>query len=206
MPRYGCWNLHASLLPRWRGAAPIQRALLAGDGETGVCLMAMEAGLDTGPVLACGRTPIRDDDTAGSLHDRLARLGAELLDEALPKAGKLIGTPQADDGVTYAAKIERAEAQVAWTAPAVAIWRQIRAFNPFPGAYGELDGMAMKFWAADLVPGAASAEPGRILRADADGIVVGTGAGALRLLEVQAPGRRRMNVADFLNAHQYLVP
>ena len=195
MPRFGCINIHASLLPRWRGAAPIQRALLAGDAETGVCIMQMEAGLDTGPVLSSGELSIADDDTAATLHDKLAALGAELIVDALARL-PLAPCPQPDAGVTYAAKIEKAEAPLDWRRSASELERQVRAFNPFPGATASLGGQPLKIWQARAEAG--RAQPGEIVSAGRDGIVVGCGAGLLRLVEVQKAGGKRLSAADFL--------
>ena len=195
MPRFGCINIHASLLPRWRGAAPIQRALLAGDAETGVCIMQMEAGLDTGPVLSSGELSIADDDTAATLHDKLAALGAELIVDALARL-PLAPRPQPDAGVTYAAKIEKAEAPLDWRLPAVQLARQVRAFNPFPGALATYQGNAIKVWGARVSD--ANGAPGTILAVDRNGIVVACGEGALCLLELQKAGGKRLPVAQFL--------
>jgi methionyl-tRNA formyltransferase len=199
IPRFGCLNIHASLLPRWRGAAPIQRAILAGDAESGVCIMRMEAGLDTGPVLYSGRLPIASDETAGSLHDKLAGLGARLIVETL--AG-LPGTPvpQSDDGMIYAAKIEKSEASLDWRLSAVQLERKVRAFNPFPGAVTILNGVPIKVWRATcLTGGTRGAPPGVVVSADQDGIVVACGEDALRLTELQKAGSRRLPVAQFLS-------
>lgn len=195
MPRFGCINIHASLLPRWRGAAPIQRAILAGDAETGVCIMQMEAGLDTGPVLVSGKLPIGDDDTASTLHDGLAVLGAELIVDALAKL-PLAPCPQPEAGVTYAAKIEKGEAPLDWRLPAIQLARQVRAFNPFPGALATYQGNAIKVWSARVSD--AEGSPGAILAADRNGIVVACGEGALRLVELQKAGGKRLPVAQFL--------
>jgi methionyl-tRNA formyltransferase len=201
-PRHGCLNIHASLLPRWRGAAPIHRALLVGDTETGVCIMQMEAGLDTGPVLAEARTPIGPEDTTGSLHDRLAALGAETLLgvlRAIADGRPPMPRPQPDQGVTYAQKITPDEARIDWSAPAAQIERMTRAFNPAPGAWTMWRGEKLKIWRARLDPPAdPSAPPGTILALDAGGIRVATGSGSLRLTEVQRPGGRRMPVAAWL--------
>ena len=195
MPQSGCINIHASLLPRWRGAAPIQRAILAGDAESGVCIMQMEAGLDTGPVLNCGRLPIVAGDTAGSLHDKLADLGARLIVETL---GKLPASavPQPEEGVTYAAKIEKSEAPLDWRMSAMQLDRQVRAFNPFPGATAMLDGATIKVWAAELAD--ANAAPGTVVSTDREGIVVACGEGGLRLTELQKAGGKRLPAAQFL--------
>ena len=195
MPRFGCINIHASLLPRWRGAAPIQRAIEAGDTESGVCIMQMEAGLDTGPVLLSGRVPIAADETAGTLHDKLADMGARLIVETLAKL-PIDAVVQPEIGVTYAAKIEKAEAQIDWRRPAREIERQIRAFNPFPGAAGTLDGAAIKVWRSELV--AAAAPPGTVVSVERSGIVVACGDGGLCLTELQKAGGKRLPVAQFL--------
>ena len=199
IPRLGCINIPASLLPRWRGAAPIQRALLAGDAETGVTIMRMEAGLDTGPMLLGENLPIGNDDTAGTLHDKLAALGARLIVDALPRLerGELPGRPQPADGVTYAAKLDKAEAQLDWRRPAVELGRAVRAFNPFPGATARIDGQTIKVWMAEPVAGAG--EAGTVLAAAAEGIVVACGEGALRLAELQKAGGKRLPAADFLH-------
>jgi methionyl-tRNA formyltransferase len=199
-PRLGCFNLHGSLLPRWRGAAPMQRAIEAGDRETGVQVMGMEEGLDTGPVFATARVAIHPFDTAGSIHDKLAALGAPLMVEALAgiAAGTLRPTPQSEEGVTYAAKIEREETRVDWTWPAVRVDRTIRAFSPFPGAWCRLpDGRRAKLllsrFEADRATGAA---PGTLVD---DGLAVACGdGGVVRLLELQREGRGPLPAADFL--------
>ena len=195
LPRFGCINIHASLLPRWRGAAPIQRAILAGDAESGVCIMQMEAGLDTGPVLLSAALPIAADETAGSLHDRLAELGAGLIVAALEKM-PLAPTPQADCGVTYAAKIEKSEAMLDWNQSAQQLARQVRAFNPFPGALATLGQLSVKVWRASAEAGEGS--PGTILAGDRAGILVACGEGALRLAELQKAGGKRLSAAQFL--------
>ncbi|MCB1968424.1 MAG: methionyl-tRNA formyltransferase [Candidatus Accumulibacter sp.] len=195
IPQYGCINIHASLLPRWRGAAPVQRAILAGDTETGVCIMQMDAGLDSGPVLLSGRLPIASDDTALSLHDRLAALGARLIVDVLARL-PLPAQAQAETAATYAAKIEKHEAMLDWRLPAAQLARSVRAFNPFPGASCALDGNLLKIWRAEAM--AASGEPGEVLAADRDGVVVACGEGALRLVEVQKAGGKRLRVAQFL--------
>jgi methionyl-tRNA formyltransferase len=195
LPRFGCLNIHASLLPRWRGAAPIQRALLAGDAETGVCIMQMEAGLDTGPVLLRGAFPIAPDDTTASLHDRLAELGARLIVEALGRL-PLAASVQPDAGVTYAHKIEKVEAVIDWRRSAMEIDRHIRAFNPFPGAQALQGGQTVKLWQATPVAG--SGEPGQILAVDRKSLLVACGEGALAISELQKAGGKRLPVQQFL--------
>ncbi len=202
MPHFGCINIHASLLPRWRGAAPIQRALLAGDAETGVCIMQMEAGLDTGPVLLRGAFPIAATDTTASLHDRLAALGAKLVVEALA-ALPLPAEPQPIEGVTYAHKIEKAEALIDWSKPASQLDRHIRAFNPFPGAQALFNGQTVKLWAATPVDG--KGEIGAILAVDRSHVVVACGAGALAVSELQKAGGKRLPVQQFLAGHPLKV-
>ncbi len=189
-PRLGCLNLHASLLPRWRGAAPIQRAVMAGDAETGVCVMGMEAGLDTGPVYLREATPIAASDTAGSLHDRLATIAARLIVEALAR-WPLPAEPQGDAGVTYAAKIDKAEARVDWTRPAVEIDRQIRGLSPFPGAWCEIGGERVKLLLSQVEEG--EGPPGVVLD---DALAVACGSGAVRILRLQRPGRAAMATAE----------
>jgi methionyl-tRNA formyltransferase len=195
LPNLGCLNIHASLLPRWRGAAPIQRAILAGDTTTGVCIMHMEAGLDTGPVLLSGELPISSEDTAGSLHDKLAGLGARLIVEALGKI-PMASVVQPESGVTYAAKIIKAEAQLDWRQSAEQLDLQVRAFNPFPGAVTHLNGTSIKVWEAR--PESGIGLPGTILSSGKNGIVVACGAGALRLTELQKAGGKRLAAGQFL--------
>ena len=207
IPRLGCWNVHASLLPRWRGAAPIQRALLAGDAETGVDLMQMEAGLDTGPVLLEKRTPITREDTGGSLHDRLAALGAQVLADGLAHvlAGEtLASTPQSAEGVTYAHKLDKAEARLDFTRPAIELERQVRAFDPWPGSDAEIAGEALRIWAARALELAHDAAPGSVLGAGREGIDIACGNGALRITAVQRAGGKRIGAADYLNARPEL--
>ena len=194
-PARGAFNIHASLLPRWRGAAPIQRAIMAGDAETGVAIMAMEAGLDTGPVLVSRATPIGPHDTAGSLHDRLAGLGAGLIVEALARLDGLAPVPQPAGGVTYAAKIAKAEARVDWTRPAAEVDRRIRGLSPFPGAWTEAAGARVKLLLSETAPGTGA--PGTVLAADG-APTVACGAGAVRLLRLQRAGRGPQDAADFL--------
>ncbi len=198
LPRLGCINIHASLLPRWRGAAPIHRAIEAGDAQTGITIMQMDEGLDTGPMLLRRALPIAADDTTASLHDRLAALGGECIVEALGAlaGGGLAATPQPAEGVTYAAKIGRAEADIDWSRPAAEIERAMRAFDPFPGAVSTLRDTAVKCWKAQVVAG--EGEPGRVLAVEADGIVVACGRDALRCTVLQRPGSKRLPAGEFL--------
>ena len=201
-PRYGCINIHASLLPRWRGAAPIQRALLAGDRETGISIMRMDAGLDTGPVIARHRLTIAERDTAGGLHDKLAQQGARAIVAALQQLqrdGHLTAEAQSDAGATYAAKVERSEALIDWQQSAHAIDRRIRAFNPAPGAQTTLAGQTVKLWEA--LPAGGSGAPGTVVRADSTGILVACGEGTLNLTSMQRAGGRRVSAAAFLAGH-----
>lgn len=202
LPRLGCLNIHASLLPRWRGAAPIHRAVEAGDAATGVTIMQMDEGLDTGDMLMAERTPIAPDDTTGSLHDRLAALGARLVVEALEAAacGALRPAAQPAHGVTYAHKIEKAEALIDWSRPAAEIERRIRAFDPFPGAHFVYEGQPLKVWRAGVRPGW-GAEPGEVRR-HGEALQVACAEGALALLEVQRAGGRRMPVERFLQGQR----
>jgi methionyl-tRNA formyltransferase len=203
MPRLGCINVHASLLPRWRGAAPIQRAILAGDRETGVCLMRMEAGLDTGPVLALATCLIEPDDTGGRLHDRLSVMGAQLLKENLDRIaqGELEQRMQDDSQTSYADKIEKTEAVIDWTMSAEQIARQVRAFNPWPVAETRYSGRQLRIWEALPVAMATEQPPGVVLAAGKAGIDVSCGVGALRILAVQLAGARQVSAIDFINAH-----
>jgi len=198
----GCLNIHASLLPRWRGAAPIHRAIEAGDAETGVTIMQMDAGLDTGDMLLREKLPIAPRDTTAALHDKLAALGGRLIVEALEIAacGGFKPTPQPSEGVTYAHKIEKNEAGIDWSLPAATIERRIRAFDPFPAAGTMAHGTPLKVWQAQVQAheGAAASDAGRILSIDATGISVQCGTGVLRLTELQRPGGKRLPVADFL--------
>ena len=195
IPPRGCLNIHASLLPRWRGAAPIQRALLAGDGETGITIMQMDAGLDTGPILLQQRVAIAEDDTAQTLHDKLAQLGARAIVQALRTAT----TAHAQDAAnaTYAEKITKTEATIDWSRAAVEICRQVRAFNPAPGAATTWNGTPLKVWSATSVTNRGAA-PGSIVETGADGIVVAAGTDAVRIMELQKAGARRMSAATFL--------
>ncbi|MDT8386910.1 MAG: methionyl-tRNA formyltransferase [Thiogranum sp.] len=201
LPRLGCVNLHASLLPRWRGAAPIQRAILAGDRETGICLMQMEAGLDTGPVLAEVHTRIQPRETAGSLHDRLSGLAAELLAAKLSslEQGNLPAHPQDDTRATYAAKLEKSEALLDWTQTAVQLERQVLAFNPWPVAQTHYHEEVLRVWDAEAIEGQDVA-PGTVIATGKTGIDVACGGGGLRLLELQLPGGKRMKAHEFINA------
>jgi methionyl-tRNA formyltransferase len=201
-PRHGCLNIHASRLPRWRGAAPIQRAILAGDAATGVAVMQMDAGLDTGPVIAALDVPIGERETGGSLHDRLAAAGARLIVDVLNtllRDGRLPAQPQAESGAVYASRIEREEARIDWSADAGAIDRQVRAFDPAPGAFTLLRGAPLKVWKAAVHPAdAPQAIPGTVLAASARGIVVACGRGTLAIEELQLAGGRRMSAAAFV--------
>ncbi|MEW8293001.1 MAG: methionyl-tRNA formyltransferase [Candidatus Thiodiazotropha endolucinida] len=203
IPRLGCINIHASLLPRWRGAAPIQRALLAGDKESGVTIMQMEAGLDTGPMLYTLRTPIHDDDTGGTLHDRLALLGARALVTCLPDlaGGRLQAEIQDEHLANYAGKLEKQEGLIDWSRPAAEIDRKVRAFNPWPVAQCRYDDKVMRIWQAQPLNEGCAAKPGEVLRSGKPGIDVATGDGVLRITQLQMPGKRAMSAADFLNAH-----
>jgi methionyl-tRNA formyltransferase len=210
IPHLGCWNVHASLLPRWRGAAPIQRALLASDRETGVCLMQMDAGLDTGLVLLRETVAIRADDTGGSLHDRLAAAGARVLADGLRHIftnAALIATSQTTADATYAHKLDKVEARLDFTRPACDLERKVRAFNPWPVAEAELAGERVRIWAAQAVPVAniaAAGTPGAILAANKHGIDIACGEGALRILKLQRAGGRAINAVDYLNARPAL--
>lgn len=192
-PRFGCLNIHASLLPRWRGAAPIHRAIMAGDAKTGVCIMQMEAGLDTGPVLLRAEEPIEASDTTGALHDRLSAMGAGLIVEALARLPELAPVAQTDDGVVYAAKIDKAEARVDWDRGAQDVVAHIHGLAPFPGAWTEMDGVRIKLLQAELAEGSAPA--GTVLD---DRLLVACGQGAVRLLTLQRPGKGPLDAVDFL--------
>lgn len=202
LPRLGCLNIHGSLLPRWRGAAPIHRAIEAGDAETGITIMQMDAGLDTGDMLLIGAEPIRADDTTAVLHDRLAAQGGRLIVEALSQAGSLVRTPQPSEGVNYAHKIEKAEAAIDWSLPAAVIERRVRAFDPFPGCTFTLPTdkgpEVVKLWRASVVP--ASGAPGEVLHAQGDTLVVACGEQALALHTLQRPGGKRVAAREFLQS------
>ncbi len=192
-PRHGCLNIHASLLPRWRGAAPIHRAILAGDAETGICVMQMETGLDTGPVLMRKATPIGAEETTGELHDRLSDMGAHCIVEALDRLGDLTPEPQPEDGVTYAEKIDKSEARIDWTRPAVEVDRQIRGLSPFPGAWTEVSGERVKLLGSRLAEGQGA--PGEVLDSD---LVVACGDGAIKVTRLQRAGRGAQSAGDVL--------
>ncbi|MDR2960373.1 MAG: methionyl-tRNA formyltransferase [Stenotrophomonas sp.] len=207
IPPHGCWNVHASLLPRWRGAAPIQRAIQAGDETTGVCLMQMEAGLDTGPVLLHQELPIAATDTGGQLHDRLAELGAQVLSDGLGllRAGiKPIARPQPEQGVTYAHKLDKAEAKLDWAQDAGALARTVRAFNPWPIAEATLAGERVRIHGAVALDLAHGQAPGTVLAAGREGIDIACGQGALRLRVLQREGGKAITAADYLNARRDL--
>ncbi len=200
-PRLGCLNIHASLLPRWRGAAPIQRAILEGDSETGVTIMQMDVGLDTGDMLYKLATPITAEDNAQRLHDRLAELGAQAIVEALAalQAGELTPEPQDDALANYARKLSKAEAAIDWQQSAAQIARQVAAFNPWPVAQTSLDDKVVRIWEAEAVDGGGTAAPGSVVAEDKQGIDVACGEGALRLKRLQLPGGKPLTVAEFLN-------
>jgi len=214
LPKLGCFNIHASLLPRWRGAAPIQRALLAGDTTSGVTIMRMEAGLDTGPILAAREVQIDERETAGSLHERLAPLGGELLVETLDAvaAGRASEQAQSQFGVTYAEKITKAEARIDWREAATGILRRVRAFNPWPIAETRMNGAQLRIWDAELVPGMAAVTPsdandaapppGSVVAASSAGIDVVCGRGTLRLLRLQLAGRKPLAAPEFLKSQR----
>nr|WP_199066134.1 methionyl-tRNA formyltransferase [Chromobacterium sp. ASV5] len=196
IPARGCFNIHASLLPRWRGAAPIQRAILAGDGETGITIMQMDVGLDTGDMLSIHPVAIAADETSASLHDKLAACGAEAIVSTLARLDQIVPQKQPEDSVTYAQKLAKAEAEVDWTLPAADIARAIRAYNPAPGAFTQLDGEPLKLWFASAEAG--QAEPGVVVSAGADGVLVGSGDGLVRLTALQAAGGKRLAAREFV--------
>ncbi|MFZ6768922.1 methionyl-tRNA formyltransferase [Undibacterium sp. Di26W] len=207
IPRLGCLNIHGSLLPRWRGAAPIHRAIEAGDSETGITIMQMEEGLDTGPMLLMQSLPIATDDTTGGLHDKLANLGGAMIVDALRRLeqGALKATVQPEDGVCYAAKISKAEAALDFKLPADVLERKIRAFNPFPGAHADYVGNSIKIWRARAVATSTPAVPGQILATSTTGIVLACGQGALELIELQKAGGKRLLVSEFLKGFDFIV-
>lgn len=207
IPQYGCLNIHASLLPRWRGAAPIQRAIEAGDVETGVCIMQMDVGLDTGDVLLQASTPIDANMNAAQLHDDLAQLGATAIVQALAQLPQLHAQPQPEAGVTYAHKLSKADAQIDWSLSANHIHNKIRAFNPVPGAWSVLDGQVMKIWAStvDSAHVSQSAVIGSVVAVDKTAIAVQTAEGVLNITELQASGSKRMGVAAFLAGNTIVV-
>lgn len=206
LPYLGCWNIHASLLPRWRGAAPIHRAIEAGDKQTGVCIMQMEASLDTGPVYHCLSTPIGPSDNAGTLHDRLAAMGAQALKHCVGLAvdGDL-PEPQAQDDASavYARKLSKAEAELDWVESAEALERKVRAFNPWPVAWCELGGQRLRIWEAGVVDGFEDLNPGQVA-VDGQSFIIGTSDQALKIIEIQRAGGQRMTAGQFLNAHDPL--
>lgn len=206
MPSFGCFNVHASLLPRWRGAAPIQRALLTGDSITGITLMQMDVSLDTGAMLKKASCEILPDDTGQTLHDRLAALGAQILAEAIDEIEHLPATPQDNSLATHAQKLEKAEAQLDWSEPAIVLEREVRAFNPWPVAQANLFDQTLRIWEAQVLPPTTTTESiGSVIRCQRDGIDVVTGHGILRLLKVQRAGGKAISVGDFLNAHPEYV-
>ena len=204
LPRLGCLNIHGSVLPRWRGAAPIHRAIEAGDAETGVTIMQMDAGLDTGDMLLVQTLPIGPQDSTATLHDTLAALGGRLIVEALELAacGGLRPQPQPTEGVTYAHKIDKHEALLDWAQDAQALERRVRAFNPFPVASGLLAGETIKFWSALALPHSAAAVPGQVLAAGAEGVDIATGNGVLRVMRLQKAGGKPLDAADFLRGFE----
>jgi methionyl-tRNA formyltransferase len=199
IPRFGCLNIHASLLPRWRGAAPIQRAILAGDAETGVAIMQMDKGLDTGDVLAELKMPIREDDTSQTLHDRLAKLGAEALMQVIDALPQVQPRKQDAAGVTYAEKLSKEEARLDWNRSAEELDRAVRGYKPWPVAYTDFQGQPLRIWRAACTPQSSDATPGTVLATGREGIDVATGLGVLRILELQAAGGRAQSAGDFAN-------
>ena len=210
LPRFGCVNVHTSLLPKYRGAAPIQWAILNGDIETGVTIMKMDVGLDTGPMLAQATTPIAPEDNAQTLHDRLADLGGDLLVKTIPDyvSGKITPRPQPAEGASYARKITKEDGKMDWTQPARVLWNRVRGLTPWPGAFTHLPGEGqsrlLKIWSAEIEP-QLSGQPASVLRADKAGLVVACGQRALRILQLQREGGRRMNASEFLAGHELPV-
>ena len=205
-PKHGCLNIHASLLPRWRGAAPIQRAIEAGDAETGVCIMQMDIGLDTGDVVSEHRYAIQPTDTANEVHDALMKLGAEAIVadlQQLKAEGRLKSVKQPEEGVTYAQKLSKEEARINWNESAAVIERKIRAFNPVPAAWVEYQGKPMKIWRAEVV--AQQGRAGEVLSCSSDGLIIACGANALKITELQPSGSKRMNIAAFAAGHKIEV-
>lgn len=203
IPEHGCWNIHASLLPRWRGAAPIQRAIQAGDAESGVCIMQMDEGLDTGPILKTSSVPLEPSETGGSLHDKLSELGAlALLDcvKRLAAGEPMTAKEQPETSMTYARKLDKAEARLDWAEPAVALERKVRAFNPWPVTWCLVNGERTRVWSAQVIECDHQTTPGTVIGQGRQGIDIATGDQALRLLELQRPGKRRTSAADYLNA------
>jgi methionyl-tRNA formyltransferase len=208
IPTYGCWNMHASMLPRWRGAAPIQRAIEAGDSESGVCLMQMEKGLDTGPVLLSQKLEIGEHETGGQLHDRLSALGAQVLSDGLGllRAGiRPVPQPQPEEGVTYAHKLDKSEAKLDWSQPARVLADKVRAFNPWPMAEAQVAGERLRLHGAVAMDDAHQASPGTLLRASRDGLDVAAGEGVLRIRVLQREGGKAITAADYLNARRDLT-
>jgi methionyl-tRNA formyltransferase len=204
-PRLGCLNVHGSLLPRWRGAAPIQWAIVSGDKQTGVCLMQMDVGMDTGPVLARRVIDIGENETGGELFERLSQLSGQLVRDEIPRLSQLQPEPQPSEGVTHARMIEKSDGQLDFTQPAQAVHDRARGFYPWPGAFSSLDGKRVKIHRTRVLHVQARAEPGRVLQADADGIVVACGEGAVRIEELQLDGKKRVSAQAFLAGHPLAV-
>lgn len=201
IPKRGCINIHGSLLPRWRGAAPVQRAIEAGDKETGIAIMQMDAGLDTGAVLLESRLPIESDETSASLFEKMTRLGAHAIVEALENLSRLKPRAQSSEGITYARKIEKSEARIDWSRPAVEIERRLRAFDPFPGCEANLKGQPVKLWRGQVIEKSSGQEAGTIIDADAGNLIVQCGEGQLQWKIVQKPGGKRMMIDEFMRGN-----
>ena len=201
IPRLGCLNVHGSILPKWRGAAPIQRSIWAGDQETGVTIMQMDEGLDTGDMLHISTLPIENTDTSASLYEKLANIGPQALLEALDNLSQLTPQPQDDGLATYASKLSKEEAKIDWQLSAEQLERNVRAFNPWPVSFFELEGQNIKVWQAEVCE-QQNPTPGEIISADKSGIVIATGTGSLRITQIQIPGKKAMSAADVLNARQ----